>query len=151
MKKWIWLGALALLLLPQRGTEVGELLPVETLLIEKEAGQYVVSVDTGESARGSSLEAAVEAMRASAPGEMFLDTADYVLLTRDTLDCMPQLSDFVRPAARVYMVDKGPDLEEIGPFLRAQGPDAPLFRLEKGERPAPKLSIEGENWHFEGQ
>lgn len=151
MKKWIWLAALALLLLPRRGTEVGELLPVETLLIEKEAGQYVVSVDTGGSARGQSLEAAVEAMRASAPGEMFLDTADYVLLTRDTLDCVPLLADLVRPAARVYMVDKGPDLEKIGPFLRTHGPDAPLFRLEKGECPVPKLTMEGENWHFEGQ
>lgn len=151
MKKWIWLVALALLLLPRRGTEVGELLPVETLLIEKEAGQYVVSVDTGGSARGQSLAAAVEAMRASTPGELFLDTADYVLLTRDTLDCVPLLADFVRPAARVYMVDEGPDLEKIGPFLRVQGPDAPLFRLEKGECPAPKLSMEGENWHFEGR
>ena len=33
MKKWIWLAALALFLLPRRGTEVGKLLPVETLLI----------------------------------------------------------------------------------------------------------------------
>ena len=38
MRKRIWLAALALLLLPQRGTEVGKLLPVETLLIEKQAG-----------------------------------------------------------------------------------------------------------------
>ena len=56
MKKWIWLAALALLLLPQRGTEVGKLLPVETLLIEKQAGQYWVSADTGSAGRGDSLE-----------------------------------------------------------------------------------------------
>lgn len=56
MRKRIWLAALALLLLPQRGTEVGKLLPVETLLIEKQAGQYRVSADTGSAGRGDSLE-----------------------------------------------------------------------------------------------
>jgi len=76
MKKWIWLAALALLLLPQRGTEVGKLLPVETLLIEKQAGQYRVSTDTGHTARDDSLEKAVDALRAEAPGILFLDTAD---------------------------------------------------------------------------
>ena len=81
MKKWIWLAALALLLLPQRGTEVGKLLPVETLLIEKQAEQYRVSADTGSAGRGDSLEKAVDALRAEAPGILFLDTADYVLLT----------------------------------------------------------------------
>ena len=67
MRKRIWLAALALLLLPRRGTEVGKLLPVETLLIEKQAGQYRVSTDTVNTGRGDSLEKAVDALRAEAP------------------------------------------------------------------------------------
>ena len=140
MKKWIWLAALALFLLPQRGTEVGKLLPVETLLIENQAGQYRVSADTGSAGRGDSLEKAVDALRAEAPGILFLDTADYVLLTGEAEDCMEKLPDYVRPG-----------LSEIGPFLKTHGPDAPLYRLQKRELQLPKLTAEGEKLRFEGQ
>ena len=134
MKKWIWLAALALLLLPQRGTEVGKLLPVETLLIEKQAGQYRVSTDTGNAGRGDSLEKAVAALRAEAPGILFLDTADYV-----------------RPGTRVYKLEGTAELLKIGPFLKTHGPDTPLYRLQKRELQLPKLTAEGEKLHFEGQ
>ena len=151
MKKWILLGALALLLLPQRGTEVGKLLPVETLLIEKQAGQYRVSTDTGNTARGDSLENAVESLRVEAPGIIFLDTADYVLLTRETTECMEKLTDYVRPGTRVYEIEGAADMEEIGTFLRAHGPDTPLYRLQKGEQELPKLWAAGDDLRFEGQ
>lgn len=151
MRKWIWLGAILLFLLPERGTDVGKLLPVETLLIEKEAERYVVSTDTGNSARGDTLEAAMDALRASAPGVIFLDTADYVLLTGETLECVEELSGFVRPGTQIYTVAGSPDLGKIGGFLEAHGPDAPLYQVQKGEKKAPKLCIEGENWHFEGK
>ena len=151
MKKWILLGALAMLLLPQRGTEVGKLLPVETLLIEKQAGQYRVSTDTGNTARGDSLEKAVDALRAEAPGILFLDTADYVLLAGAAEGCMEKLPDYVRPGTRVYKMEGTAELSEIGGFLKNHGPNAPLYRLQKGELQLPKLTAEGENLRFEGQ
>lgn len=150
MKKWIWLGALLLLLLPQRGTDVGELLPVEVLLIEKEAGQYAVTTDTGNTARGDSLEAAMDTLRNTAPGVIFLDTADYVLLTGETLDCMDALPDLVRPGTKVYAVEGAADPEKLGAFLRAHGPDTPLYRILNEAKMVPKLDLEGD-WHFEGQ
>ncbi len=150
MKKWIWLGALLLLLLPQRGTDVGELLPAEILLIEKDAGRYVITTDTGHSARGDSLETAMDALRDTAPGVIFLDTADYVLLTGETLDCLDVLPNFVRPGTKVYAAEGAADPEELGAFLRAQGPDAPLYRALNEAKMVPKLNLEGD-WHFEGQ
>lgn len=151
MKKWIWLGALALLLLPQRGTEVGKLLPVETLLIEKQAGQYRVSTDTGHTARGDSLEKTVDTLRAEAPGILFLDTADYVLLTGEAEECTEKLPNYVRPGTRVYKLEGTVELSEIGPYLKTHGPDTPLYRLQKRELRLPKLMAEGEKLRFEGQ
>lgn len=150
MKKWIRLGALLLLLLPQRGTDVGELLPVEVLLVEKEAEQYAITTDTGNSARGDSLKAAMDTLRNTAPGVIFLDTADYVLLTEETLSCMDALQGFVRPGTKVYIVEGEADPERLGAFLRAHGPDTPLHRIIKEAKMVPKLRLEGD-WHFEGR
>lgn len=151
MKKWVWLAALALLLLPRRGTEVGKLLPVETLLIEKQAGQYRVSTDTGHTARDDSLEKAVDTLRAEAPGILFLDTADYVLLAGEAEECAEKLPNYVRPGTRVYKLEGTVELSKIGPFLKTHGPDTPLYRLQKRELQIPKLTAEGEKLHFEGQ
>lgn len=151
MKKWIWLGALALLLLPQRGAETGKLLPVETLLIEKQARQYRVATDTGHTAQGGSLKQAVDALREEAPGILFLDTTDYVLLAGEAEECMEKLSDYVRPGTRVYKLEGTAELSEVGPFLKTRGPDAPLYRLQKREQQLPKLMAEGEKLRFEGQ
>lgn len=151
MKKWMILGALLLLLLPQRGTDVGKLLPVETLLIEKRAGMYVLSADTGDTASGESLKTAVENLQRSAPGEIFLDTADYVLLTRETIGCIGELSLFVRPGTQVYVAEQNVQFEEIGEFLRTHGPKAPLYRVKKGEIEIPTLCAEGGERYFEGK
>lgn len=151
MKKWILLGTLALLLLPQRDTEVGKLLPVEAMSIEKASGVYRVSTDTGDIGKGDSLEKAMDDLRAEAPGIIFLDTADYVLLTRETMECMEKLADYVRPGTRVYEIEGAADMAEIGTFLRAHGPDTPLYRLQKGEQGLPKLWAAGDDLRFEGQ
>ena len=97
------------------------------------------------------MEAAMDALRASAPGVIFLDTADYVLLAGETLECVEELSGLVRPGTQIYTVAGSPDLENIGGLLEAHGPDAPLFQVQKGEKKAPKLCIEGENQYFEGK
>ena len=101
--------------------------------------------------RVHSLEKAVDALRAEAPGILFLDTADYVLLTGEAEDCMEKLQDYVRPGTRVYKLEGTAELSEIGPFLKTHGPDAPLYRLQKGKLQLPKLTAEGEKLRFEGQ
>lgn len=151
MKKWVILAAILLALMPERGTELGKLLPVETLLIEKEKERYVVSADTGEQAEGESLAAAMAGLQRGAPGVLFLDTADYVLVSRTALDCVAELSDYVRPGTRIYQTVGKPELSEIGAFLRTHGPDAPLFRVKKRTEQLPVLDGEGENFYFEGQ
>ena len=95
-------------------------------------------------------EKAVDALRAEAPGILFLDTADYVLLTGGAEDCMEKLQDYVRPGTRVYKLEGTAELSEIGPFLKTHGPDAPLYRLQKGKLQLPKLTAEGEKLRFEG-
>lgn len=151
MRKWVILGVLLLFLLPQRGTDVGKLLPVEILRIEKEAGMYVLSADAGGTAGGKDIKTAVENLQRSAPGEIFLDTADYVLLTRETIDCIGALSSFVRPGTQVYVVECDLNFEKLGDFLETHGPNAPLYRVQKGEIKIPILCSKGENWYFEGQ
>ena len=54
------------------------------------------------------------------------------------------------PAEKVKALGTA-ELSEIGPFLKTHGPDAPLYRLQKGKLQLPKLTAEGEKLRFEGQ
>ena len=64
----------AVLLLPVQGTDVGKLLPVEVLQIYKEEDSVVLTTDVGASGVGATVDAAIENLKATAAGIIFLDT-----------------------------------------------------------------------------
>ena len=86
MKKWLYmlLLALAAFLLPGKGTDVGELIPVELVRLTAGDGTFVAAADTGDFGTGATLEEAMADLASSAPGKVFLETADYLLLAPQT-------------------------------------------------------------------
>ena len=86
MKKWLYMLSLALaaFLLPGKGTDVGTLIPVELVRLTAGDGTFVAAADTGDFGIGPTLEDAMADLAASAPGKVFLETADYLLLAPQT-------------------------------------------------------------------
>ena len=149
MKKGIAALLLAAVVLwsPVKGTDVGKLLPVELVQISRTETGYVVRTDTENMGEGETLAQAVENMRDTAQGEIFLETTEYVLLTRETMQCLPDLPEFFRPGTEVYAAPPLEDLEQASAFLRAHSRQSPLFRL-MGETRLPELEMEGGRIHY---
>ena len=145
MKKEIAALLLAAVVLwsPVKGTDVGKLLPVELVQITRTETGYAVRTDTENTGEGVTLAQAVENLRETAQGEIFLETTEYVLLTRETLYCLPDLPEYFRPGTEVYAAPPLEDLEQAGAFLRAHSRQSPLFRLLEGQTELPELQIEG--------
>ena len=144
MKKGIATLLLAAVVLwsPVKGTDVGKLLPVELVQISRTETGYAVRTDTENMGEGNSLPQAVANLREMAQGEIFLETTEYVLLTRETMPCLPDLTEFFRPGTEVYAAPPLEDLEQAAAFLRAHSRQSPLFRLTEGETELPELQME---------
>ena len=110
MKK---LGLLAILLLvlgavgwlPVKPRDVGDLLPVEALVLSERDGLLYLDGGNNLVGRGATWAEAVEDLTETAPGVAFFDTTAHIILCGDTVDCLEQVLDdrALRPAARIYL------------------------------------------------
>ena len=111
-------GALfwALGLLPFRATDAAKLLPVKTVVVMKSGDEYVVDVG----AVGRSLSEALERLREEISGEIFLPTAEQVVVTEPAEDALEAAAaeERFRPAAGLYRTPiAAPDPEALGAYL----------------------------------
>ena len=135
MKRWIFFAAAlaAVVLMPARTKDVGELLPLELLSIYKNNNQIHVETDTGEAGVGDTLED----LKATAPGEVFLETADYLIVTKDTVDLLPQLTEVLRPATEVCLGINADT--QAAAFLSAHKPGVTLKDCRSSGQALPRL------------
>ncbi len=149
MKKLLYLAiAVAILtgqsLMPFRGTDVGKLHPVEVLYIEKRNGQFEISADTAATGRGVTIADAVYDLHIATPGNVFLETANYLLISPD-MEAMPEVFwDYLRPACLIYICNEKPALESIAKLLESHPSGVTLLNWRNGAGNIPRLVREGE-------
>lgn len=133
MKKWLYLIAAFLAVgvlsrLPHPARDVAKLDPVQTVYIYIEKGNYHICTDTGDQGTGPDLPAAEADLRANASKEVYLDTAEFLILDPET----PITDDFftlLSPSCRVCYTQTTPDLPNAAQFLSAHTPTLRLSHL----------------------
>ncbi len=120
--------------LPHPARDISKLDPVQTIALSMEQGQLRIETDTGDVGLGADLPAAAEAMKQNADREIYLETAEFLVLTPD----VPVTEDFfalLRPSAKVSYMAQTPELSELTPYLEQHPPRLTLNRLRAGETP----------------
>lgn len=139
MKRWLWyLGVVAavaaLSAKPSAGKDIGKLQPVQAVCVSCSEGMVLVQTDTGDWGEGETLPGAVERMKETAAGEVFLETADYLLLSPDCADLLPAMMEYLRPSCSVCLMEGDPDMEKVGSFMQIHAPQVTLMRYRAGDR-----------------
>lgn len=147
MKKWLWFLAAFLVVAmvgtkPSAGKDVAELQPVQVVCLGKSGDNIAVWTDTGDWGMGLTLDAAVEDMKMAAAGEVFLETADYLLLMEDCLLLLEDVAAYLRPSCSLCFMQGEPDLNRIGQFLRTHVPEITLIEYNAGIRKLQTLKTE---------
>lgn len=134
MKKWVLALAALIWFTPVKGTDVGKLLPVELVSLRREGGKLRADTDTGDFGMGMTLEETMKDLRRKAPGEIFLETADYLLLSADSGEAWPELIAYFRPGTMVYLMEEPLEPEKTARYLRTRRAGLPLNRMEDAEK-----------------
>lgn len=145
MKKWL-MGILALVavILPKLGTpatDIGKLEPVSVVQIIAEDTGIELYTDTGAMGQGRDLATAVADLKESAPKEVFLDTADFVLLWGNMDREQETIQNLFRPACGVCRAAPGIDLSEAAAYLKQHPPQCTLSELRTGQQEHQRLII----------
>ena len=133
MKKWLLpmaaLAAVAIFSrLPHPARDIADLKPVRAIYIHMEGRTLHIETDTGDSGAGGDLSEAHEALRAEADGEIFLDTAEFLILD-PKVPITEIFYSLLRPDCRVTFTDAAPDLEKAAAYLAQHPPILTLARL----------------------
>lgn len=139
MKRWLALlaGVLAVAFLSGKGgsgTDVAKLQPVEVVIVTRSEGGIEIRTDTGDVGRGEDLAKAVEDLKATTPAEVFLETAEYLLISEECAELVPELMGYLRPSCMLCVLEGDPETEDIAAFLRTHSPDVTLTEYKAGIR-----------------
>ena len=138
MKNYFWM-LLALLLFPSPARkEPGDLIPVEVVGLVEEDGRVLIRTDTGDHGSGRTMEEAVKDLKARAPGTIYLETADYLILWGDPDP--EQLLRYLRPSAEICLGTADP--KQAAAFMQAHRPEHTIHELRAGNREIPELREE---------
>ena len=139
MKKWLWflIGLIGLVTFgsdQSAGKDVGKLQPVQVVCLQRTGGEVRIWTDTGDFGLGTDLQTALDHMSATAAAEVFLETADYLLISRDCLELLENVAALVRPSCSICLMEGDPDMENVAQFLTRHIPRITLMEYRAGER-----------------
>ena len=134
---------------PFRGTDISALVPVEVVWIGLEESMVHLETDTGPFGEGRDVSAAIENLKSKAPGKVFLDTADYLIVEKGREELLEQLYTILRPSCMVCCADAVSDLEASVEFLKAHEPKMTLrqWKVENEALPILAETERGFAWH----
>ena len=118
MRMLLYICILALLpLAPVERLDVAELEPVQTVAVSISQQQILIETDTKNRGKGLTIREAIADLEENTPGVIYLDTAQYLLLTKEATQYSNDLKTYMRPDVRVSLWDGEGDVAAAAKYL----------------------------------
>ena len=144
----LYIGILVgLLLAPVEQMEVGKLIPVEVVSVYRQGENYVIETDTQNKGIGQTPGAALQNLKDTASGTIYLDTAKYLLLTQDAQNAVEVLRENLKPATQLSEIERLLPMQEVAKFLDSHGKLVRLKQWKEGVE-MPLLSTFEDSYIF---
>lgn len=126
------------LAVPVERLDIGELRPVELVSLYREGNVICVETDTGDIGKGATLVDAVKDLEDTAEGAIYLDTAEYLVVSQDARNLLNGMGEFLKPSVRVCVTKAEIDPAQSAAYLAAHPPGTQL----KWEGEPDELTVE---------
>jgi len=130
--------AAAALLVPVERADVGKLRPIETVSVYRENDWVVLRTDTDDVGIGATAMQALQNMKDSASGIIYLDTAEYLLIEKEAEDDAEELRQALKEKVQLCIASKEIKPSDATKYLSAHG-ELPRMRNWKKGRELPVL------------
>ena len=128
MRKLLYAAILASLFFsPLERLDVAKLQPVQTVAMQVTQEGIKISTDTQSHGIGKTVADAVADLEENTPGVIYLDTAQYLLLTESAMAVAEQLRPYLRPSVYVCKWDGEGSVAEAAKYLSVRK-DLPRFK-----------------------
>ena len=127
MRLLIYIVILGLMLLaPVERTDVAKLLPIEAVAVYMDGDAVVLETDTEDKGRGDSVADALKNLKDVTPAVVYLDTAEYLLVSKDAVAYVDALRKVLKPSVKVCICDARGNVKYVEKHLEVHGDTVPL-------------------------
>lgn len=133
----------AALLVPTGGTDVGRLRPVEVVALYMDGETIIIETDTEDTGAGKTVDEAMDNLKDTTAGIIYLDTADYLLIEKGTERLITDIGEHLDKKVRVCAIEERIDFSDTVEFLSVHQPNLKLGEWEIG-RSLQTLKPDGE-------
>ena len=122
MRKLAYVAILAsLFFAPLERLDVAKLLPVQAVAIYIQAGQVVLETDTENIGRGADVAEALENLKKLTSAVVYLDTAEYLLVSPDAADSAVALKQYLKPSVKVCVCNGAGRVKDAAKYVEIHG------------------------------
>ena len=121
MKRIILYGIILIgvFLIPVKPIDISDLEPIEVVYLSKKEEKVTLQTDTKDIGSGQSVQEALEDMKNKSSGIVYLDTAEYLLVSEDSVDQIPDMKPYLHHSVRVGIWEGEGDISEASRYMRA--------------------------------
>ncbi len=121
---------LLMLAAPVTPLDVAKLQPVQTVAVYVYEDAVFLETDTGILGKGENVVEALNDLEKATPGVIYLDTAEYLLVTEQTSELVSTLFRYLHPSVKVSLWDEKGAVKDAAKYLSVRV-DLPELRQWK--------------------
>ena len=122
MRRLLYVVILGLLFLaPLERVDVAKLLPIPAVAVYMNDGAVVLETDTQDKGRGDSVSNALEDLKKATPEVVYLDTAEFLLVSEDAVTCVEELKNYLKPSVKVCVCAAEGRVKDAAKYLDVHG------------------------------
>lgn len=122
MRKVLYAALLIpLFFVPLNRVNIADLLPVEAVAVYMDGEQIVLETDTEHKGTGKTAEKALAALKENTPAVVYLDTAEYLLVSADAVEQVENLRPYLKPSVKVCVCQAAGKVKNAVEYLEVHG------------------------------
>lgn len=121
-------------LLPVEKQDISTLEPIEAVWMGIDGENVVLKTDSGDVGRGVGVEEALADMKISSLGIVYLDTAQYLLVSQNALQQIPSIAVHLKKSVRVCIWDGNGEIFHASRYMKAHLIGCPLRKWKESTK-----------------
>lgn len=131
----ILIGVLAV---PVERMDISHLEPIQAVYLYRDGGSVVLETDTEDQGIGKTVQEALADMKHKSSGIVYLDTAEFLLVSDNALGDIVQMRSLLKGSVRVCAWDGKGELTEVAQYVQAHKTGCRLDEWNPGVK-LPKI------------
>lgn len=106
-------------LIPQRPVNVGELEPIQAVWLCVDNDTITLQTDTEDKGSGVTVKEALEDMKLHSEGIVYLDTAQFLLVSENAVSRIEEIKPFLKGSVKVCLWDGTGEIAGTAKYMQA--------------------------------